>query len=61
MRRLIKRSKAQLALVLERPPKHELSADQESALLLTLADLLLEALGEASPVSPTEPGEPHEP
>jgi|ACXJ01.1.fsa_nt_gi hypothetical protein len=59
MRRLAKRSRAQLALSLEREVQFELSPDQESALLLALADLLLEALGETPPVS-TDPGESHE-
>jgi hypothetical protein len=59
MRRLAKRSRAQLALSLEREVQFELSPDQESALLLALADLLLEALGEAPPVS-TDQGESHE-
>ena len=61
MKRLAKRSKGQLALSLEREVQCELSPDQESALLLALADLLLEALGEASPISTSEPGESHEP
>ncbi len=60
MRRLAKRSKAQLALSLEREVQFELSPEQESELLLALADLLLEALGEAPPVSTDEPGESHE-
>jgi hypothetical protein len=60
MRRVAKRSKGQLALSLEREVQVELSPDQESALLLALADLLLEALGEAPPVSTDDPGEHHE-
>lgn len=60
MRLLAKRSKGQLALTLERETECELTPDQGNALLLALADLLLEALGEAPPVSTDEPGENNE-
>lgn len=61
MKRLTKRSKGQLALSLERAAQRELTPDQESALLVALADLLLEALGETPPASANERGESHEP
>lgn len=61
MKRLAKRAKGQLALSLEREVRCDLPPDQESALLHALADLLLEALGEAPPVSTHGPGESHEP
>jgi len=50
-----------MALLLEREIHCELTADQQSALLLALADLLLEALGEAPCAATNEPGESHEP
>jgi len=61
MKRLTKRSTGQMALLLEREIHCELTADQQSALLLALADLLLEALGEAPCAATNEPGESHEP
>jgi hypothetical protein len=61
MKRLAKRSRGQLALSLEREIQCELTPDQESALLLAMADLLLEALGERPPAPTSEPGENHEP
>jgi hypothetical protein len=60
MKRLIRPSRQQLALTLERETKHELLPDQRAALVNALADLLLEALGAISPESLNEPGESHE-
>jgi hypothetical protein len=60
MKRRNRSSRHQLALSLEREPRHELTPDQRAALLVALADLLLEALGAALPGSSTEPGELHE-
>lgn len=60
MKRLIRPSRHQLALTLEREAKHELLPDQRSALLGALADLLLEAIGAASPEASNEGGENHE-
>lgn len=61
MKRLAKRSKGQLAFALEREARRDLTPDQQSALLLALSDLLLEALGEALPEAKDESGESHEP
>jgi hypothetical protein len=61
MKHPTKRSRRQLSLSLEREGRHDLTPDQESALLLALADLLIEALGEALPSASPEPGERHEP
>ena len=61
MKRLARRSKGQLAFVLERTARHDLTPNQQSALLLALSDLLLEALGEALPEAKNEAGESHEP
>jgi hypothetical protein len=60
MKRLIKASRQQLALTLERETQHELLPDQRAELVSALADLLLEALGAASPEPSNEPGESHE-
>jgi hypothetical protein len=60
MKRLIRPSRQQLALTLERETQHELLPDQRAELVSALADLLLEALGAAAPESPNEPGESHE-
>jgi hypothetical protein len=57
MKRLIRPSRQQLVLTLEREIKHDLLPDQRVALINALADLLLEALGA---VSQNEPGESHE-
>jgi hypothetical protein len=61
MKRLTKRSKGQLSFALEREVRHDLTPEQESALLVALSDLLVEALGEALPNVSPEPGESHEP
>lgn len=61
MKRLARRSKGQLAFALEREARHDLTPDQQSAVLLALSDLLLEALGEATPEAKNESGESHEP
>lgn len=61
MKRLNPSSKQQLALSLEREPRHELAPDQRAALLQALADLLLEALGATAQGAPAETGETHEP
>jgi hypothetical protein len=60
MKHLAKRSDGQLALCLERKSRHELTPDQEAALLLALSDLLLEALGETPPAAASNSGESHE-
>ena len=61
MKHLARRSKGQLAFMLEHETRHDLTPDQQSALLLAVSDLLLEALGEASPEARSQPGESHEP
>ena len=60
MKRLIRPSREQLALILERETQHELPPDQRAELVSALADLLLQALGATSPQSSNEPGESHE-
>ena len=50
MKRKTKRTRHQLALSLEREAQLQITVDQKAALLIALADLLLEALG----VAPTE-------
>lgn len=60
MKRLTKRSRSQLALLLEHEVRHDLTLEQRTALLAALADLLLEALGVASADTTTEAGESHE-
>jgi hypothetical protein len=60
MKRLIKSSRQQLALTLEREIQQELLPDQRAELVSALADLLLEALGAASPEPSKEPGESDE-
>lgn len=60
MKRLTKRSRNQLALSLEREAGHLLTPEQRTALLVALADLLLEALDMAPPKGSSDPGESHE-
>lgn len=60
MKRLTMRSKGQLSFALEREVRPDLTSDQQSALLLALSDLLLEALGEALPAEDSESGESNE-
>jgi hypothetical protein len=54
MKRMTKRSRHQLALSLEREAQLQITADQKAALLIALADLLLEALGVAPAESSSE-------
>jgi len=54
MKRKTKRSRHQLALSLEREAPLEITPDQKAALLIALADLLLEALGAAAAESSSE-------
>ena len=61
MKRLAKQPQGQLSFALERRVRQDLPPDQESALLLALSDLLIEALGEIPPNASHEPGEGHEP
>jgi len=60
MKRLVRPSRHQLTLTLEREAQQELLEDQRAALLTALADLLLEALGVAPPEASNEPGDYHE-
>lgn len=60
MKRQARRSKGQLSFALEREARHDLTPDQQNALLLALSDLLLEALGEALPAEDSESGESNE-
>jgi len=60
MKRLIRPSRQQLALTLEREIQHEVLPGQRAALVSALADLLLEALGAISPEPPREAGEENE-
>jgi hypothetical protein len=59
MKRKTKRSRHQLALSLEREAQLEITPDQKAALLIALADLLLEALG-AAPAEASSEGESNE-
>jgi hypothetical protein len=59
MKRKTKRSRHQLALSLEREAQLEITPDQKAALLIALADLLLEALG-AAPTESSSEGESNE-
>ncbi len=59
MKRMTKRSRHQLALSLEREAQLQITADQKAALLIALADLLLEALG-AAPAESSSAGESNE-
>ena len=59
MKRKTKRTRHQLALSLEREAQLQITADQKAALLIALADLLLEALGVAPNESSNE-GESNE-
>lgn len=60
MKRLVRPSRHQLALTLEREAQQELLEDQQAALLTALAELLLEALGVAPPEASSKPGDHHE-
>jgi hypothetical protein len=51
MKRLTKQYQGQLSFALAREVRHDLTPDQESALLVVLSDLLIEALGEAPPMA----------
>jgi hypothetical protein len=59
MKRKTKRSRHQLALSLEREAQLQITPDQKAALLIALADLLLEALG-AAPAELSSEGESNE-
>ncbi len=59
MKRMTKRSRHQLALSLEREAQLQITADQKAALLIALADLLLEAMGVA-PAESSSAGESNE-
>ena len=61
MKRLARPSRHQLALILEPEPQHELPPDQRAALLIALADLLLQALGMSPPEEANTRGEADEP
>jgi hypothetical protein len=54
MKRLLRPSRLQLALILKRKPQHQLQPDQAAVLLLTFTDLL-KALGMSPPGDPNTP------
>ncbi|MHB1239523.1 MAG: hypothetical protein ACYC18_03380 [Gammaproteobacteria bacterium] len=61
MERMVNTSRRQLALLLEHEIRHPLPEETQEALVTTLADLLLEALGHENPAPADKGGDRDEP